>query len=30
MTSGEAAYLAMTVVAWLSFAVVLFWVSRED
>jgi hypothetical protein len=30
MTSGEAAYLAMTVVAWLGFAIVLFWASLED
>jgi len=30
MTSGEAAYLAMVVVSFLAFTVVLFWASRED
>jgi hypothetical protein len=30
MTSGEEAYLAMVVVAWLAFAAVLFWVSLKD
>ncbi len=30
MTSGEEAYLAMVVVAWLGFAAVLFWASLKD
>jgi hypothetical protein len=30
MTSGEAAYLAMVVLSWLSFAAVLFWASLRN
>lgn len=29
MATGEEAYLAMVVVAWLAFAAVLFWASQK-
>jgi hypothetical protein len=29
MTAGEEAYLALVVVAWLAFGLVLFWASME-